>query len=216
MDRFCGSGISVASLAAAQVMSGMEDVVIAGGTEMMSYTGSIKKTDESYPLFDRGNLSLRAKHPQTQQGVCADAIATLEGIDREALDQLAVVSQQRAARAIEENRFAGSLVPVYNDDGSVALDKEEFPRAGTTMESLAGLKTVFDRWRDVEFDETGQTYGQLIEQVYPELTEWNHVHHAGNSSGVVDGSAAILITSKEYAQANGLTPRARILSLIHI
>lgn len=211
LDRFCGSGITAVSLATAQVMSGMEDVVIAGGTEMMSYTGSIKDPD-ALTLFDRGNLSLREKHPQTNQGVCADAIATLEGIDRDALDQLAVVSQQRAAHALAENRFAKSIVPVLNPDGSVALDKEEFPRPQTTVEGLAGLKTVFSIWRDIAVDETGQTYGELIQQAYPDLKEFNHVHHAGNSSGVVDGAAAILITSKEYADSNGLTPRARIVA----
>lgn len=216
LDRFCGSGITTVSLAAAQVMSGMEDVVIGGGTEMMSYTGSIKKTDESYPLFDRGNESLREKHPQTQQGVCADAIATLEGIDRDSLDQLAVVSQERAARAIDEGRFDGSIVPVYNSDGSVALDKEEFPRPGTTTESLAGLKTVFSQWRDVPVEDYGVSYGQLIEKVYPQITEWNHVHHAGNSSGVVDGAGAVLLTSKSYAEKNGLKPRARIVATANV
>ena len=212
LDRFCGSGITSINLAAAQVMSGMEDVVIGGGVEMMSYTGSIKKSGENYPLFDRGNLSLREKHPQSNQGICADAIATLEGIDRNSLDQLAVVSQQRAERAINENRFNGSLVTVYNADGSIALDREEFPRPGTSTESLAGLKTVFDQWRVMPFDETGQTYGELIEKVYPEITQWNHVHHAGNSSGVVDGAGAVLLTSKSYAEKSGLKPRARIVA----
>jgi len=216
LDRFCGSGITSINLAAAQVMSGMEDVVIGGGVEMMSYTGSIKNSGENYPLFDRGNLSLREKHPQSNQGICADAIATLEGIDRDSLDQLAVVSQQRAERAINENRFDGSLVTVYNADGSVALDKEEFPRPGTNTESLAGLKTVFDQWRVMPFDETGQTYGELIEKVYPEITQWNHVHHAGNSSGVVDGAGAILLTSKSYAEKSGLKPRARIVATANI
>ena len=216
LDRFCGSGITSINLAAAQVMSGMEDVVIGGGVEMMSYTGSIKNSGENYPLFDRGNLSLREKHPQSNQGICADAIATLEGIDRNSLDQLAVVSQQRAERAINENRFDGSLVTVYNADGSVALDKEEFPRPGTSTESLAGLKTVFDQWRVMPFDETGQTYGELIEKVYPEITQWNHVHHAGNSSGVVDGAGAVLLTSKSYAEKNGLKPRARIVATANI
>jgi acetyl-CoA C-acetyltransferase len=216
LDRFCGSGITSINLAAAQVMSGMEDVVIGGGVEMMSYTGSIKNSGENYPLFDRGNLSLREKHPQSNQGICADAIATLEGIDRDSLDQLAVVSQQRAERAINENRFDGSLVTVYNADGSVALDKEEFPRPGSSTESLAGLKTVFDQWRVMPFDETGQTYGELIEKVYPEITQWNHVHHAGNSSGVVDGAGAILLTSKSYAEKSGLKPRGRIVATANI
>ncbi|MGB0668595.1 MAG: acetyl-CoA C-acetyltransferase [Porticoccaceae bacterium] len=212
LDRFCGSGITSVSLAAAQVMSGMEDLVIAGGTEMMSYTGSIKNTGDSYPLFDRGNLSLREKHPQSNQGICADAIATLEGIDRESLDNLAVVSQQRAERAIQENRFAGSLVPVHNEDGTVALDREEFPRPGTSTESLAGLNAVFDQWRDMAVDDSGQTFGGLIEQVYPQLTEWDHVHHAGNSSGVVDGAAALLLASKDYMEKTGLKARARIVA----
>ena len=216
LDRFCGSGITSINLAAAQVMSGMEDVVIGGGVEMMSYTGSIKNSSENYPLFDRGNLSLREKHPQSNQGICADAIATLEGIDRDSLDQLAVVSQQRAERAINENRFDGSLVTVYNADGSIALDREEFPRPGTSTESLAGLKTVFDQWRVMPFDETGQTYGELIEKVYPEITQWNHVHHAGNSSGVVDGAGAVLLTSKSYAEKSGLKPRARIVATANI
>ena len=216
LDRFCGSGITSINLAAAQVMSGMEDVVIGGGVEMMSYTGSIKNSGENYPLFDRGNLSLREKHPQSNQGICADAIATLEGIDRNSLDQLAVVSQQRAERAINENRFDGSLVTVYNADGSIALDREEFPRPGTSTESLAGLKTVFDQWRVMPFDETGQTYGELIEKVYPEITQWNHVHHAGNSSGVVDGAGAVLLTSKSYAEKSGLKPRARIVATANI
>jgi acetyl-CoA C-acetyltransferase len=212
LDRFCGSGITSVSLAAAQVMSGMEDLVIAGGTEMMSYTGSIKNTGDSYPLFDRGNLSLREKHPQSNQGICADAIATLEGIDRESLDNLAVVSQQRAERAIQEDRFAGSLVPVRNEDGTVALDREEFPRPGTSTESLAGLNAVFDQWRDMAVDDSGQTFGGLIEQVYPQLEEWDHVHHAGNSSGVVDGAAALLLASKDYMEKTGLKARARIVA----
>ncbi|MEO1642096.1 MAG: beta-ketoacyl synthase N-terminal-like domain-containing protein, partial [Pseudomonadota bacterium] len=148
LDRFCGSGITTVNLAASQVMSGMEDVVIAGGTEMMSYT-SATADPKTPPMMDSGNLHLRELHPQSQQGVCADAIATLEGIDREAVDQLAVVSQQRAARAIEEGRFDKSLVAVYNRDGSLALDKEEFPRPQTTMESLSGLKTVFDMWAGI-------------------------------------------------------------------
>jgi acetyl-CoA C-acetyltransferase len=212
LDRFCGSGITSVSLAAAQVMSGMEDVVIGGGTEMMSYTGSIRNTGDSYPLFDRGNLSLRDKHPQSNQGICADAIATLEGIDRDSLDKLAVVSQQRAERAIKENRFEGSLVPVLNDDGSVALDKEEFPRPGTSIETLAGLNSVFNEWHGTAVDDTGETYGGLIEKVYPQLKRWDHVHHAGNSSGVVDGAAAVLLASKAYAEKNNLKPRARIVA----
>jgi acetyl-CoA C-acetyltransferase len=112
LDRFCGSGITTVNLAAAQIMSGMEDLVIAGGTEMMSYTSS-SVDPSSPPMMDNGNLSLRAKHPQSHQGVCADAIATLEGITREDVDKLALTSQQRAAVAMAEGRFDKSIVPVY-------------------------------------------------------------------------------------------------------
>lgn len=212
LDRYCGSGITTVNLSAAQIMSGMEDVVIAGGTEMMSFT--LADADPKEPaMMDAGNLSLRAKHPQSQQGVCADAIATLEGIDREALDALAVTSQTRAAQAIAEGRFGRSVVPVFNDDGSVALDREEFPRPGTTMESLAGLKPVFEFISGIEIDDQGTTYGDMIYQVYPELKgKMSYVHHAGNSSGVVDGSAALLLASESYTKQAGFTPRGRVVA----
>jgi acetyl-CoA C-acetyltransferase len=211
LDRFCGSGITTVNLAAAQIMSGMEDLVIAGGTEMMSYHGQIADPSTP-PMIDSGNLELRAMHPQSQQGVCADAIATLEGIDREAVDDLALVSQARAAQAITEGRFDKSLITVKNPDGTVALDHEEFPRPETTKEGLLELKTVFSMVRDVPVDEAGTTYGALIQQKYPEITEFNHIHHAGNSSGVVDGAAALLLASEAYMEKSGMTPRARIVA----
>jgi len=211
LDRFCGSGITTVNLAAAQIMSGMEDLVIAGGTEMMSYHGQIADPSQP-PMIDSGNLELRAMHPQSQQGVCADAIATLEGIDRDAVDDLALVSQARAAQAISEGRFDKSLVTVKNPDGTVALDHEEFPRPETTKEGLSDLKTVFSVVRDVPVDEAGTTYGALIQQKYPEITEFNHIHHAGNSSGVVDGAAALLLASEAYMEKSGMTPRARIVA----
>lgn len=212
LDRFCGSGITSVSLAAAQIMSGMEDCVIAGGTEMMSYTAATADP-KNPPVLDAGNMRLRAQHPQTQQGVCADAIATLEGIDREAVDQLAYTSQQRAAKAIAEGRFEKSIIPVYNEDGTLALDHDEFPRPGTTMETLGGLKTVFNMYMDIPVDDQGNTYGNLLTRKYPQLEgKVNHVHHAGNSSGVVDGAAAILVTSKDYADKHGLKPRGRIVA----
>ena len=128
LDRFCGSGITSVNLAAATIMAGMADLVVAGGTEMMSMPGR-RSAEDGPPLFDTGNLHLRELHPQTNQGVCADAIATLEGITRADVDALALESQRRAAIAIGEGRFDKSLVTVYKDDGSVALDREEFPRA---------------------------------------------------------------------------------------
>jgi acetyl-CoA C-acetyltransferase len=214
LDRFCGSGITTVNLAAAQIMSGMEDLVIAGGTEMMSYT-SASADPSTPPMMDAGNLRLRARHPQSQQGVCADAIATLEGIERQALDELALVSQQRADVAIREDRFAKSLVPVYREDGSLALDREEFPRPQTTLEGLSALKASFEMIANVPVDEKGTTYGDLIRQVYPDL-KIRHVHHAGNSSGVVDGAAAILLASPAYAAKNGLKPRAKVVAMANM
>ena len=211
LDRFCGSGITTVNLAAAQIVSGMEDLVIAGGTEMMSYHGQIADPSQP-PMVDSGNLELRAMHPQSQQGVCADAIATLEGIDRDAVDDLALVSQARAAQAIAEGRFDKSLISVKNPDGTMALDHEEFPRPETTKEGLAELKTVFSVVRDVPVDEVGTTYGALIQQKYPEITDFNHIHHAGNSSGVVDGAAALLLASEAYMEKSGMQPRARIVA----
>ncbi|MEY2994167.1 MAG: putative acyltransferase [Pseudomonadota bacterium] len=209
LDRFCGSGITAVNLAAGQLKAGFEDCIVAGGAEMMSFTATLTKQ----PILDAGNLDLRAMHPQSQQGVCADAIATMEGISREDLDALALESQHRAARAIAEGRFDRALIQVHNPDGSLALEREEFPRPETTMAVLAGLKPAFERIRDLVADvHTGATYGQMIQRRYPELTEFNHVHHAGNSSGVVDGAAAVLMASKAYVERRGLKPRARIVA----
>jgi acetyl-CoA C-acetyltransferase len=213
LDRFCGSGITAVNLAAASVMSGMEDLVIAGGTEMMSNYGQGGNAPTMF--IDNDNLRLRAVHPQPHQGVCGDAIATLEGISREALDQLAYVSQQRAARAIAEGAFSRSLVPVYREDGTLALDREEFPRPGTTFESLSQLKPAFAEVARYPLDERGTTYLGLIHQKYPGL-EVNHVHHAGNSSGVVDGAAALLMASPAYAKRQGWSPRARVLAMANV
>ncbi len=214
LDRFCGSGITATNLAAMNILSGMEDLVVAGGAEMMSCYGDMPVPPNT-PFIDNGNEALRAIHPQTNQGVCADTIATLEGIDRAALDALALESQKRAAHAIENGHFDRSLVPVYSTDGSLALDREEFPRPGTTLEGLAELKPSFEALADYPLDEAGTTYRALILQKYPGV-EIQHVHHAGNSSGVVDGAAALLLASKEYAQANGLTPRARVVAMANM
>ena len=210
IDRFCGSGITSVNLAAATIMSGMADLAIAGGTEMMSYTAAIADP-KAPPFIDAGNERLRAHHPQSHQGVCADAIATLENIPREALDALAYESQQRADHAIRNGHFDKSLVTVHKADGSLALDREEFPRPQTTMEGLAALKPAFEAMAEFPLNERGETYGGLIRQVHPDL-KIKHVHHAGNSSGVVDGAAAILLASTEYARANGLKRRGRVIA----
>ncbi|WP_116364053.1 acetyl-CoA C-acetyltransferase [Parahaliea mediterranea] len=212
LDRFCGSGITAVNLAAASIMSGMEDLVIGGGCEMMS---AYAQMGGSSPFIDSDNLLLRSMHPQPHQGICADAIATLEGISREDLDKLAVESQRRAAHAIENGHFSKSLVPVYKVDGSLALDREEFPRPGTTLESLAELKAAFEPMADYPLDDAGTTYRGLVAQVYPDL-QIKHVHHAGNSSGVVDGAAALLLASPDYARAHGMKPRARIVAMANM
>jgi acetyl-CoA C-acetyltransferase len=165
--------------------------------------------------MDAGNLRLRARHPQSHQGVCADAIATLEGVSRQATDELALVSQQRADVAIKGGHFAKSLVPVYREDGTLALDHEEFPRPQTTLEGLSALKASFEAMAEFQLDENGTTYGGLIRQVYPDL-KINHIHHAGNSSGVVDGAAAILLASPAYAKTHGMKPRARVVAMANM
>ena len=213
IDRFCGSGITSVNMAAASIMAGMADLAIAGGTEMMSYTASI--ADPRSPFLDAGNSRLRARHPQSHQGVCADAIATLEAISREDLDALALESQRRADHAIRNGHFSRSLVPVYRADGSLALDREEFPRPQTTAEGLAALKPAFEAMANAPLNDEGETYAGLIRQVYPDLTI-RHVHHAGNSSGVVDGAAALLLASPDYARAHGLAPRARVLAMANM
>ena len=215
LDRFCGGGITAVNLAAAAVMSGMEDCVIAGGSEMMSYTASAGAQEYAAgikPLgIGSGNAVLQKMHPQSHQGVCADAIAAMQGIDRKAVDALALESQRRAKIAIDEGRFEKSVVAVTNEDGTVALDREEFPRPETTAEGLAGLKASFDAVADASIQDDGTSFRQLINQKYPSLA-FSGVHHAGNSSGVVDGAAALLITSKAFADSHGLKPRARIVA----
>ncbi|MDX2379145.1 MAG: acetyl-CoA C-acetyltransferase, partial [Acidimicrobiia bacterium] len=205
LDRFCGSGITSANYATHAVMAGMEDLVVSGGTEMMSLP---KKG-----MLPMGalNAHLQEIHPQSHQGVCADAIATIEGIPRTALDAHAAESQRRADVAIREGRFDKSLITVHNLDGTVALDHEEFPRPQTTAESLAALPPSFPAVADYRHADDSPTFRELINQKYPDV-DIQHVHHAGNSSGVVDGAAALLIASEQYAHAHGMTARARVVA----
>ena len=217
LDRFCGSGITGVNFAAASIMSGMENVVIAGGAEMMSLHPALGEAQMGVrgPLMDAGNAHLRALHPQTHQGVAADAIATIEKISRTALDELAVESQKRAAVAIAEGRFDRSLVSVLKDDGSLALDREEFPRPGTTLEGLAKLAPSFAAMADMPLDAEGTTLRSLVLARYPGLNI-EHVHPAGNSSGVVDGAAAILLANPDYAKSQGWKPRARVVAMANM
>lgn len=214
LDRFCGGGITSVNLAAAQIMSGMEDCIVAGGTEMMSLTAAMSKEKMQAgikpPMMGSYNERLQAVHPQSHQGICGDAIATIEGFTRQELDEVGYRSQQRAAEAMAEGRFAKSVVPVVSDDGTVLLDHDEYPRPQTTMEDLAKLEPAFTKIADVPLDAKGTTFRGLINQKYPDV-EIQHFHHAGNSSGVVDGAAAVLVCSKAYAQKHGMKPRARIV-----
>lgn len=215
LDRFCGGGITSVALAAAQVMSGMEDCVVAGGTEMMSLTAQMAKEKMGAglkpPMMGSYNQRLQKLHPQSHQGICGDAIASMDGFTREELDEVGYRSQQRAAAAIAEGRFAKSIVSVVDEGGTVVLEQDEYPRPQTTREGLAELEPAFTKIADVPLDKDGTTFRKLVNQKYPDLDIQNF-HHAGNSSGVVDGAAAVLVTSKEYAQKHGLKPRARIVA----
>ena len=206
LNRFCGSGQQAVMFAAMGIQAGWQDVVVAGGVESMSrYAGP------GAPL-DAGNPALRERYPLVPQGISADLIATLEKFDRRTVDEFAVRSQQRAAAAIAEGRFDRSIVGVRRADGEVALDRDEHPRPGTTVESLAALPPAFARAGAKIREPEGLSYDQMCAKVYPGVDEIDHVHHAGNSSGVVDGAGAMLLTSPEFAKAHGLTPRARIVA----
>ena len=219
LDRFCGGGISAVALAAGQVKSGLEDLVIAGGTEMMSYTATLLAEETAAglapTLMGSQNERLDERHPQSHQGICGDAIASLEGITREELDAFALDSQRKAGQAIAEGRFDRSIVPVVDDEGKVVLAKDEYPRPETTAEGLAQLKPAFVGLADWPYDDKGSTFRRQINRRYPDL-DIQHVHHAGNSSGVVDGAAALLIASREYAVRHGLKARGRIVAMANV
>jgi len=219
LDRFCGSGITAANLAAGQLMSGLEDLIIAGGTEMMSLITAVSMQEMQAGLprlgMGSGNAHLQELHPQSHQGLCGDAIASMEGITREALDALSLASQQRAARAIAEGRFDGSLIPVVDYDGTLVLAKDEYPRPQTTAADLAALEPSFAKIADMPADASGRTFRQLINLRYPDL-KIEHFHHAGSSSGVVDGAAALLMASADYAKKRGLKPRARVVATANV
>lgn len=216
LNRFCGSSITATNFAAGMVMAGMHDLVVSGGMDMLSYVNYYGQKQREAGLgsggLGVGNPRLQAKHPQSNQGVCADAIAAMEGITRADLEVWGAESQRRAAVAIAEGRFAKSTIVVKDDEGNVILDHEEYPRPETTVESLAQLKPAFEMFLDMPSQPEGKTYRELINQVYPDV-DIKPIHHVGISSGVVDGAAAILIASKEYAEAHGLKPRARVVAM---
>lgn len=219
MDRFCGSGLTAVGMAAGQLKAGFEDLLIAGGTEMMSLITTISQQEREAGLkplmMGTGNERLHEKHPQSNQGVCADAIAALEGISREDVDALALESQRRAANAIEKGYFDRALVPVYDASGKLVLERDEYPRPNTTAADLAALEPSFGKLADFPINAAGETFRSLINRRYPDL-KIEHIHHAGNSSGVVDGAAGLLMASPAYADKHGLKPRAKVIASANI
>ncbi len=211
LNRFCGSGCQAINFAATGVMSGQQDLTVGGGVESMSRVPM--GTDRGG--MDGDNLHLRDKVFQVPQGISADLIATLEGFTRDDVDRYAAESQRRAGEAVAQGYFAKSLFPVKDPStGDVVLEKDEHPRPGTTVESLGQLDAVFVKMGAMVPNGNGMTLDQIALERYPEAgNHIQHVHTAGNSSGIVDGAAAVLVASDTYAKAHGLTPRARIRSM---
>jgi acetyl-CoA C-acetyltransferase len=200
-SRFCASGLESVNLAAMKVMSGMENLVVAGGVESMS----------RWPMGSDGGAMVMDPRVNSQmgfapQGIGADLVATLEGFSRTDVDTFAVRSQQRAARARAEGRFKNSVVPVKDLNGLTVLDNDETIRAETTLEGLAQLKPSFEQMGMMGFDATALRKYTTVEKI-------NHVHHAGNSSGIVDGASLVLVGNKKMAKKLGRAPRARIVAV---
>ena len=196
-SRFCASGLESINLATAKIMSGMEDMVVAGGVESMSRwaMGSDGGAWVMDPRVNSGTAFI-------PQGISADLIATLEGFGRQDLDAFAAESHRRAAQAQAEGRFARSIVPVTDINGMVMLDRDETVRPGTSVESLAKLNPSFEMMGSMGFDSTALDKYTTIEKI--------HHHHAGNSSGIVDGAALMLLGSKAAGEKAGLKPRAKV------
>ena len=201
INRFCASGLEAVNLAAQKVRSGWEDLVVAGGVESMSRVpiGS----DGGAWAMDPETNSATAFVPQ---GIGADLIATLEGFSRQDVDRFALTSQQRASAAQGAGHFSRSVVPVRDALGQVILAQDEFIKPHTTLDGLASLKPAFEQMGSMGFDQVALTR-------YPQVERIHHVHHAGNSSGIVDGATALLIGSEAAGRSHGLTPRARIVAV---
>jgi acetyl-CoA C-acetyltransferase len=207
LNRFCGSGQQAVAFGAMGIRAGFQQLVVAGGVESMSRWTPIAGA----PDFTAGNEQLRSRYPLVPQGISADLIATREGFSRADVDGFAVTSQERAAAAQAEGRFDRSVIPVRHADGRVALDRDEHLRPGTTLDALAGLSPSFESMGGMVFDGFDRSFDAMCREAYPDVEAIEHVHHGGNSSGVVDGAAAIVLASEDYARAHGLTPRARVV-----
>jgi acetyl-CoA C-acetyltransferase len=198
VNRFCGSGLEAVNQAAALVASGFQELVVAGGVESMS---SVKMGSDGGALFD---VDLVLERGIVPQGISADLLATLRGITRADADRFAVESQQRAAAAQARGAFQRSLVPVRDEAGMIILSEDEHLRPDTTMESLAKLAP--------SFQQMGESFGldAVVRKAYPQVERVEHIHHAGNSSGIVDGAAAVLLGSAEAGRRLGVRPRAKV------
>ena len=205
INRFCASGLDAVNFAAAQIMSGQQELAVGGGVESMSRVG-IGSAGGAWAV----DPSIAVAHYFLPQGVSADLIATKYGFSREDVDAYAVESQKRAAMAWQEGRFDRSVVPVKDVNGMTILAKDEHMRPETTMQSLAALQPSF-----VQMGELGG-FDAVAIQAHPEVEFINHVHHAGNSSGIVDGAAAVLIGSKQAGEKIGQKPRARLRAFANI
>ena len=206
LHRFCGSGQQAVTVAAQSIMAGHQDLVIGGGVESMSRYAP-NHTDG----FTANNKHLFEQYPLIPQGISADLIATIEGFSREDCDAYGVRSQERTQASTAAGYFKSGIVPIYHNDGRLALDHDEHPRPGTTLENMAGLNASFQKMGTTLYEGQARTFDDICTSLYPDIKAVNHVHHAGNSSGVVDGASAILLASPAYAKAHGLKPRARIV-----
>jgi acetyl-CoA C-acetyltransferase len=209
VNRFCGSGLEAVNMIAGKIGAGFIDAGIGGGVESMSRV----PMGSDGAMIDGLNEKLRKRLFMVPQGISADLIATREGYTRADVDKFALASQHKAARAIEGKRFDGSLFAVKNDDGSVALARDEHPRADTTTESLAGLQAAFLQMGAAAMGPNGETLDELALKRYPDTKKIEHVHTAGNSSGIVDGAAVVLMGSPEWGKKAGQKPRARIRAM---
>ena len=205
INRFCASGLDAVNFAAAQIMSGQQNMAVGGGVELMSRVG-IGAAGGAWAV----DPSIAVAHYFLPQGISADLIATKYGFSRDDVDAYAVESQKRAAVAWDDGRFNHSVVAVKDVNGLTILAKDEHMRPDTTMQSLAALKPSF-----VQMGELGG-FDAVAIQAHPEVEYVNHVHHAGNSSGIVDGAAAVLVGNKEAGQKAGLKPRARVRAFANI
>ncbi|MEL7428956.1 MAG: acetyl-CoA C-acetyltransferase, partial [Pseudomonadota bacterium] len=205
LNRYCASGLDAVNFAASKVMSGADDIAIGGGVESMSRIG-IGASGGSWPM----DPSVAVPAYFVPQGISADIIATKHGFSRDDVDAYAVESQKRAAQSWKDGRFKKSIAPVKDQNGLTILDHDEHMRPDTDMQSLGSLNPAFQIMGEMGgFDAVGIAK-------YPEIEEMNHVHHAGNSSGIVDGAAAVLLGSEEGGKQMGLKPRARIRAFTNI